>query len=119
MKEFLSIIFGSMSFACWMAYLLLALIGSFVFTATEVKLRDVESPKTPRKFSFTFLALDNLKRYGLTLLLIFLQIRFWKELSGTDLTAYTALLMGFGMDGLAGFSKRVFPKFQADREKLF
>ena len=118
MKEFIAIIFGSMSFACWLAYLLLAIIGSFVFTATEVNERDVLSDRTPFHFSLRFLALDNLKRYALTLLLIFIQMRFWKDLSGSELTPYTSLLMGFSMDGIAGFSKRVIPQLQADREKL-
>lgn len=118
MKEFLTIIFGSMSFACWVAYLLFSLLGSFVFTATEVNERDALSNCTPFHFSLKFLALDNLKRYMLTVILIFIQMRFWKDLSGSELTPYTSLLMGFSMDGIAGFSKRIIPQLQADREKI-
>lgn len=118
MEEFLSIIFGSMTFASWFGYLLLSLLGSFIFTVTEVKTRDALSNSTPFYFSFKFLAFDNIKRYLFTLLLIFIQMRFWKDLSGSDMTPYTALLLGFSMDGISGFSKRMIPQLQEDRTKL-
>ena len=118
MKEFFEIIFGTMSFASWCAYILLALLGTLLFTGMEVGLRDENSPKTPKKFSLEFLAKDNIKRYLFTVLLIFIQLRFFKELNGVDLTPYTAILIGFGADGIAGFSKKKVKALQADRERL-
>lgn len=107
-----------MTFGSWCAYIVLAILGTILFTGMEVGLRDETSPKTPKKFSWGFLAKDNVKRYLFTLLLIFIQLRFFKELNGVDLTPYTAILIGFGADGIAGFSKKKFTVLQADRDKL-
>lgn len=118
MKEFLEIIFGNMSLPQWWAFLVLAIIGSIAFSGMEVIDRNVESPKTPRKFSWNFLAKDNIKRYFLTALLVFIQIRFYSDINHVDLTPYTAILIGFDADGIAGFAKRNAKIMQADRKKL-
>jgi hypothetical protein len=118
MKEFFEIIFGAMSAGQWLAYLLLAVLGTVLFTWMEVDQRDVASPRTPKSFSWSFLARDNIRRYILTLLLIFVQMRFFKDINGVDLTPYMAIVLGFGSDGIAGFSKRKIKRLQADRERL-
>ncbi len=119
MKEFFEIIFGTMSFAMWMAYIALALIGTAVFSATEVESRNIQSTSTPKKFFWKFWATDNIKRYYVTLLIIFINFRFFKDINGgIEITPYIAFLIGFGSDGIAGFGKRKMKVLQADREKL-
>ncbi len=119
MKEFLSLVLGDISIAKYLACLLFAILGVAVFTFTEVSGRDVKSEKTPILFSWKFLALDNIKRYVLTGILIFLQFRFSEEVFHVDLNVYTALTMGFNADGLAGIAKQFFAFLKADREMLY
>lgn len=118
MKEFLSLVFGDISLAMYLACFLYAAIGAGVYTYAEVSGRNVESVNTPRKFSIKFLLLDNIKRYFLTIILIFLQFRFSKETLGVDLNPYVALSMGFSADGLAGIGKRLTSILKVNRQKL-
>lgn len=118
MDDFLMSIFGTYTAGQWIAYMYFALMGALIYSWREVKDRDVQGTKTPVKFSFRFLIRDNIKRYILTLLLIYIQFRFFKEMTGYELTEYTALLIGFSSDGLSGISKNTTKYLQADREKL-
>lgn len=118
MEDFIKSVIGDYSFGLWLAYFFFAIIGSIAFSWMEVSDRDKASPKTPVKFRLTFFILDNIKRFVATAILIYVQFRFYKELSGNPLNEYTALLIGFGADGLAGFSKKRTKLLQADREKL-
>lgn len=119
MKEFLTLVFGNISIATYLACFFFALLGVAVSTYGEVSGRNVRSADTPILFSWTFLALDNLKRYAITLILIFLQFRFSNESLGIDLNPYAALLMGISADGIAGIAKRYFSVLKADREKIY
>lgn len=118
MEEFLKSILGDYSIPMWFAYFFFAVLGTAAFSWIEVSSRDKASVKTPVKFRWKFFAFDNLKRYVATGILIYIQFRFFKELSGSSLSEYVAFLIGFGSDGLAGFSKRSTKILQADRDKL-
>ena len=118
MEEFLKSILGDYSAGLWFAYFFFALLGAAAFSWIEVSNRDKNSVKTPFKFRWNFFVSDNLKRYIATGILIYIQFRFFKDLSGSALSEYVAFLIGFGSDGLAGFSKRSSKILQADREKL-
>ncbi|MFA6573719.1 MAG: hypothetical protein WCT13_06180 [Patescibacteria group bacterium] len=118
MEEFLKSILGDYSVPMWFAYSFFALLGTAAFSWIEVKNRDKASVKTPVKFRWKFFVFDNLRRYIATGILIYIQFRFFKELSGSNLSEYVAFLIGFGSDGIAGTSKRTSKLLQADRDRL-
>lgn len=118
MEDFIKSILGDYSIGLWCAYFFFALLGTAAFSWSEVSDRDKKSVKTPFNFSWRFFVSDNFKRYIATGILIYIQFLFFKELSGSPLSLYVAFLIGFGSDGLAGFSKRSSKILQADREKL-
>ena len=119
MEDFINSVLGGYSLGMWLAYFFFAMLGAAAFSWMEVTNRDRNSVKTPIKFRWKFFCLDNIKRYIATGILIYLQFRFFKELTGTGLSEYVAVLIGFGGDGIAGFSKKRAKILQADREKLF
>jgi len=119
MKEFLTLVFGDITPAMYLACFLFAAFGAAANTYSEVQAREIKSEKTPILFSKRFLILDNIKIWGITLVTIFIQFRFSKDMFHVDLNVYIALLMGFGADGLAGMAKRATPKLQADRDKIY
>lgn len=118
MEDFIHSLIGDYSFGLWMAYFFFSVLGVMAFSWMEVKDRDKASVKTPVKFRLNFFVLDNIKRYIAVAILIYIQFRFFKELSGNPLNEYTAFLIGFGSDGIIGFSKKRTKLLQADREKL-
>ncbi len=119
MNEIKDIILGANSMSYYIGYAIWSLVGAFLYhTFLDVKGRNVNSSATPIKFNFLFLLKDNWKRYLTTILIIFVQIKFYKELNGVDLTAYTALLLGFTSDGISDFAKRSIPALQTARDKV-
>lgn len=84
----------------------------------EVNQRNVKSKRTPKKFSWKFLIKDNAKRFVLSALLIYIQFRFYYELTGQELTEFTALLVGYMGNGLADFGKRNIRTLQNKRDEM-
>ena len=117
MEDFINSILGGYSVGMWFAYLFFALLGVIAFSWIEVKDRDKNSRKTPVAFNWKFFIFDNYKRYIATAILIYVQFRFFKALSGYDISEYMAFLIGFGGDAIAGVSKRTTKILQSDREK--
>lgn len=118
MEDFIRSVLGGYSAGMWMAYLFFALLGVIAYSWMEVRGRNRNSSATPKYFSWRFFAFDNLKRYIAVIILIYVQFRFFANITGTELSEYVAFLVGFGSDGIAGFSKRGTKLLRADREKL-
>jgi len=118
MEEFLNSLFGTYSTGMWFAYFFFAIIGTIAFSWIEVKNRDKNSIKTPFRFKWRFFIFDNIKRYVATAIIIYIQFRFYKEISHSDMSEYAAVLIGFNSDGIAGVVKRVTKILQIDRAKL-
>ena len=118
MDEFKQIILGDITVGYFFGMLFWSLVGFLIFTWMEIKQRDVSSIKTPKKFKIMFWLKDNWKRFIVTALFIFVQFRFYYEITGQELTPYIALLMGLGSDAISGFSKKSYKELQSDREKL-
>lgn len=118
MNDFIISIFGNYSIGQILALIFFFLIGLALYSLQEVRERNVQSKSTPIPFSFVFFIMDNAKRFLLVFILIFIQFRFFKELTGQELTEFTAFLIGYAGNGIGGFSKRNIKLLQANRDKL-
>lgn len=118
MEQFTEMIIGHITLAEFMGYLFWVIVGTLIYQLMEVKDRNKHSDRTPYQFNLKFWFLDNWKRLLVTFLLILVNIRFWENLTGSELTEYTAFLVGFGSDGVAGFLKKRTGKVKIHRQKL-
>lgn len=88
----------------WQAFTILlffAFVGVAISLLIHANNRDPQSASTPYQFSFKFLLLDNWKRIALNLLLIYVTIRFFTDITGLQLKSFYALAIGIGYDQLA------------------
>lgn len=74
------------------------LVGITISLLVDSMGRDTKSTKTPSKFSWKFLLLDNLKRIFLVVLVIFVSIRFYTELYEGTVNEWAGLLLGLSLD---------------------
>lgn len=109
MEKFTITILGTSDFSSFAASFVFALIGIFLSLRLHAKKRNKADTETPYRFSAKFLMLDNLDRIASSVVLVFVALRFCKELVGVDLTMYFALLIGFGLDKISeGLKKASF-----------
>jgi hypothetical protein len=118
MNDFWISVFGEYTLGQTLSMFFFFIIGLTLYQLQEVKQRNVESKRTPKKFNLWFLLKDNVKRFFLAILLIYIQFRFFKELTGQELTEFTALLVGYMGNGIADFSKRNVKGLQGKRNGL-
>jgi hypothetical protein len=118
MDEFFKIIFGDFTVVQLLGYLWFFLIGYFIYGLTEISGRDVQSPATPKKWSWKFWFYDNWRRYLTTLLCTYVLFRFYTEISGHPFGNIDAVTLGMIGDGVAATIKERVKAFGADREKL-
>jgi len=118
MSEFFTILFGEYSIAQLMAFVVFFIVGYVIYGLIETSGRDVESPKTPRKWSWKFWFQDNWKRYLTTILCTFVLFRFYSELSGHPFGNFDAVTFGLIGDGIAATIKNRVKSIGADREKI-
>lgn len=109
---------GSLTFDQFFAAFLFAVIGLALSLLIQANNRDIKAPSTPVQFSYKFLIADNWRRILLSFLLIVVTIRFFKEITGKDLSMFLSLGIGFGLDKIAELLKNQLSIFQANREKL-
>lgn len=91
-QDFLLIIF----FAC---------IGIAIISLISTTDRNLERDRTPKVFRWKIFFLDNWKRFTLSLLLIYVSIRFCYTIFSIELTEFAALSIGMSLDGLSQFLK--------------
>lgn len=113
------ILFGDLSVGTILGYFVLIIIGATLHVYLEAKDRDKDSPHTPYKWSWKFFILDNIKRGLVTILLAFVCVRFFEDLTGSSLTPVNALIWGFGIDSFTVFGKKGKGLLKAKRDKLF
>ena len=106
MEDFLNIILVGLTLGAFLGYLFFAFIGAALQLTNEVRNRSKESKRTPVEFSWKFFRVDNVKRFVGTIILIYVSIVFYEKLTGTELSAWSAFLTGYGMDGASGFLKK-------------
>jgi hypothetical protein len=118
MDEFLKIIFGDFTFIQLFGYLWFFIIGYLIYGLTEVTGRDVQSPATPKKWSWKFWFYDNWRRYLTTLLCTYVLFRFYTEISGHPFGYIDAVTLGMIGDGVAATIKERVKAFAGNREQL-
>jgi hypothetical protein len=100
-QEFLTYLLGEGSGGQFLAAIVYGFVGAFLSLLLGTTKRDPLSDRSPEAFSWAFLWSDNSKRVYRSVLFILLTIRFSRELLGSEITMYLALLIGLGVDQLA------------------
>lgn len=122
MDEFKKLILGDASVAFYAAAEFFAMLAIIISLYISSKKRDVQSPRTPEKFSWMFLFWDNLKRILAGQIVLFLLFRFATEFLGRQLNMFWATGIGFfvafGLDQAIAAMKQKFDFLQMDREKM-
>jgi hypothetical protein len=118
MNEFFKIIFGDFTWIQLFAYVWFFIIGYLIYGLGETTGRDVNSPATPKKWSWKFWFYDNWRRYLTTILCSYIFFRFYNIISGHDFGYIDAVTLGMIGDGVAATIKERVKAFGADREKL-
>ena len=118
MEELFVRIFGNYTMIDLISFAWFMLIGYFINALLETTGRDVESKKTPRKWSWEFWARDNWRRYIFTLLATYILFRFYVELIGHPFTDFEALLLGITGDGASATLKKRIGILSANRKKI-
>lgn len=106
LKEFTEIVTGNISLAQLLAYILFGIAGAIVSLWMEVGERNKNSYRTPVPFSLKFMLSDNKKRIVATVLFLFLFVRFFNELTGMELNAFSSLVAGANIDRIMQFGKK-------------
>ena len=75
LKQTLEIILGDKQLSYYLAGFFFSGLAILLSLYHHSRKRDVESPNTPKKFSWTFLVWDNLKRIFITLIVMFILFR--------------------------------------------
>lgn len=118
MTEFFKIIIGGYSAAQLFGFIWFFAIGWLITTLDDVTGRDVESSRTPRRWSWHFWFLDNWRRYIVTVLSTYVMFRFYNELTGHPLTEFECLMLGMVCDNIGRFAKRYVYIAKANRQQL-
>lgn len=106
MKEFLQLVIGTTDVPMYAAEWFFAAVGVAISLLLEVRKRDVNSVRTPEHFSFSFLWSDNFRRIMVSVLLIFVALRFSNDLLGVQISLFASLMIGLGFDKLAELAKK-------------
>lgn len=118
MSEFFHIILGDFTGVQLLGYLWFFIIGYIIFGLTEATGRDIQSPKTPEKWSWKFWFHDNWRRYLTTIMCTYVLFRFYTEVSGHPFGNFDAIALGLIGDGVAATMKQRVKMIGANREKL-
>ena len=118
MGELFEMLLGGYTIWQTIGFYFFMFLGITTYSLLEVQNRDIDSKNTPRYFSWKFWYKDNIKRYIATILFLYIQFRFFKELTGNDLSEYTSFLLGFSSDGLVGMKKKSTKFLHSNREKI-
>lgn len=108
-------ILGTEIWQPFVTQMFMALIGVSISLLLHAQTRDKYSPATPVKFSIGFLIVDNWKRVVLSLLLIYVFIRFFPEIFGINLSLFWCLAIGLSLDKLAQWLKDKISVLQVKR----
>jgi hypothetical protein len=102
---FPQLLLGSYDLTTFFGFLFFALVGVLISLLWQANTRDQNTTDSPVKFKWWFLLKDNWKRIISSILLIYVTIRFFKELTHLDLNMFLSLCIGLGWDKLSEFIK--------------
>lgn len=106
MENFILNMLGPLSLADYVAGMIFALLGVIISLRLDANTRDRLSPRTPSKFSWRFLILDNLQRLITGFIITFVSFRFAPEILKTDFSMFAAFMVGFAFDKIIELIKR-------------
>lgn len=104
--ELISKVFGTGSISELLSTYFYAYLGAITSLLYQTVKRNPESTHSPLHFSLNYLWSDNSKRCLRSIILIFICIRFSKEIIGINATLYSSFLIGFSVDKLSEFIKK-------------
>jgi len=115
--EFLDVILNGLTLGKFLGYMFLMLIG--VAINAFIKVSERESIETPKKFSFKFFIADNYKKWCITILVIYLCIRFSdKMFTSGEPVDWIMIVLGYNADHVVDFIKNRTSALDADRKKF-
>ena len=82
-----------------------AFVGVAISLLMHANMRDQGAPSTPQAFSWSFLIYDNWKRIVLSVLLIYVFLRFFTELTGMQISFFWCMMTGLGLDKISQYLK--------------
>lgn len=118
MEELFYRIFGDYTVIDLISYAWFMVIGYVIYALIETTGRDLESKKTPKKWSWKFWIKDNWRRYLVTILSTYALFRFYSEFNGSVFTDFDAFTIGVLGDGIAATAKKRIKSLSANREKI-
>jgi len=104
-NTFSQLFLGRYDLTTFFGFLFFALVGVLISLLVQSNKRDQNTTDSPVKFKWWFLFKDNWKRIISSILLIYVTIRFFKELTNLDLNMFLSLCIGLGWDKLSEFIK--------------
>lgn len=102
-KDILIHILGPGDPAFFIAAIIFACFGIILSLLIDAAKRDYSNPSTPDQFSWKFMLKDNLIRLIRNALIVFVSIRFSREIIGAEITMYLSFLIGLGLDKVIKF----------------
>jgi len=100
-KDFIANVLGGIPPGTFASYLLFGCIGIFMTLLYNAAIRKPEDGRTPFEFSHRFLLLDNWKRLALSFFCVLVTIRFFGDISGSEISCFKSLATGICSDLLA------------------
>lgn len=101
-SDFLEQFLGNLPIGVLIAGFVFAFLGIWLRTLTGAAKRNVAKPTTPDKWSWKYFWDDNVKRFLNSLftaiIVIFFSIRFVENLTGSGITMFYCVGIGFGLD---------------------
>jgi hypothetical protein len=106
MKEFLHLVIGTDNWPMYFAEWFFAILGITLSLLIGVATRKPLSETSPVHFSFSFFWSDNMRRILVTVLSVFVTLRFANDIIGVDISLWGSLGIGLSHDLLVGLLKK-------------
>ena len=101
MKEFMHTVMGDISTAKFLGILFVAYLTAFTLLMFGTTKRDINSPRSPFHFSWSYLWCDQNKRIVGTILLILLSVRFSQKWIPEKYEEFAGAFIGLISDSLS------------------
>lgn len=118
MNELKQLLLGENDVVFQIAGFIFVLIGTLITLLFDAYSRNKDSKRTPANWNWRFYWHDNTFRLFLNLLMAMMVIRFWKEITGLQLTMLYCFLLGIGIDGMYVVFKKLRKKINSQFDKF-
>jgi len=104
--EYWERILGTMSVTELFVYLTFFIVGVIIYSIIDVRNSIKYNTSTPKSFRLLFLIKDNFLRWIANILLFFIILRFYDNITGHVITEFDALGLGINVDLLVSIMKK-------------